>query len=242
MSAAAPLRLPAPVRQQVFADEAAMSQALAAQVVASLHAALQVRAQASLIVSGGRSPVPFFEALAVLALDWPRVTVSLADDRWLPPEHEDSNVRLVRAHLLQGAAAAARFVPLVQDAPTPEQGLAAAQQAFAGVPQPADVIVLGMGEDGHTASLFPCAAETAQAMDTTLPAPLAAVHPRSAPYARITLTLRALLAARQRILTIKGARKRAVLEAAAASGDVLRYPVAALLRQPDAPLQLYYCD
>jgi 6-phosphogluconolactonase len=239
MTASAPLRLPANIEQHLYADAAHCAQALAVAVADTLCETLRRRSTASLIVSGGRTPIPFFEALAAQDLPWSKVVLSLADDRWVPPDHADSNERLVRAHLLRGRAAAARFVPLVDAAQTPEQHLAAAERGLVQVPHPYDVIVLGMGDDGHTASLFPGAPGTAEALDRSRPQRLAAVTPSTAPHRRISFTLRALLDARLLVLHLSGAGKAAVLEAAAHSTPAL-HPIAAVLQQDVVPLQLFY--
>lgn len=240
MSTPAPLRLPSQIRQRCFGDAAAMATALAEDVAQILRGALAARGQASLRASGGRSPIAFFQSLSTQALDWSQVSIGLVDERWVPADHPDSNARLLREHLLCNAASAAQFVPLANAAATPEAGLAQAEQAQAGIAPDCDVLVLGMGEDGHTASLFPDADETAAAMRMDNPALLAAVHPRGAPHARISLTLPALLRARHLLLPIQGATKRAVLERAVqASPEQL--PVAAILRSV-TPLTVYYCD
>lgn len=239
MPAPAPLDLPEAVQQYRYADGAQRAQALAEAAAEALRDGLRRRGAASLIVSGGRTPIPFFEALSSMALDWSGVTVSLADDRWVPADHADSNERLVRAHLLRAAAAAARFVPLVDATQTPQQHLAAAERALAQLPRPCDALVLGMGDDGHTASLFPGAPGTAEAMDLRQPQRVAAVTPATAPHRRISLTLRALLDARLLLIHIAGEGKRAVIEHAA-RGTPAQYPIAAVLQQQAVPVRLYF--
>lgn len=239
MTAPAPLRLPATVQQHLYADAAQCAQGLAQAVAESLRESLRRRTAASLIVSGGRTPLPFFEALARQDLPWSKVVVSLADDRWVPADHADSNERLVRQHLLQGPAAAARFVPLVDAAQTPEQHLATAERKLAQLPHPYDVLVLGMGDDGHTASIFPGAPGAAEALDTSRPQRLALVTPSTAPHRRISLTLRALLDSRQLLIHLAGSDKAAVIEAAALSTPA-QHPIAAVLRQDAVPVGLYY--
>jgi 6-phosphogluconolactonase len=120
-----------------------------------------------LAVSGGKSPVPFFHALRSQPLDWSRVMITLVDERFVPADHPDSNAALVREHLLQDAAAAARFLPLVGDARDDVAELAAANAAY----QHPTVAVLGMGEDGHTASLFPGATALADGLDMAAACP-----------------------------------------------------------------------
>jgi 6-phosphogluconolactonase len=233
------LRLPASVRQHLFATAGQTAQALAAQVATCLKDGLQQRGRACLVVSGGSTPVAFLEALSRQPLDWSRVTVSLADERRVPADHADSNERLVRRHLLQGAAAAAHLVALVDPAATAQQQLAAVERALAAMPLPFDAVVLGMGEDGHTASLFPGAPGTAAALDLRRPERVALVTPASAPHQRVSLTLRTLLDARVVMILIHGRGKRAAIEQAAHS-EAAVHPIAAFLHQRDVPVHLYY--
>ncbi|HJV24734.1 MAG TPA: 6-phosphogluconolactonase [Aromatoleum sp.] len=233
------LRLPPHVGQNVFDDNATMAAALADRVAAMLRHAIGRRGQASLVVSGGRSPLPFLRSLGQRKLDWSRVTVTLADERWVPADHPDSNAGLVQANLLRGPAAEARFVPLYGGEATPVAGLAACAERLRDLPRPIDVVVLGMGEDGHFASLFP----GIDGLDTLLSpgAPqLAAATPPAAPHPRITFTLPALLDARNVIVQINGPRKAAVIEQAAEQGEHLLQPIAALLRQNAAPTQVFF--
>ncbi|MGQ0697733.1 MAG: 6-phosphogluconolactonase [Panacagrimonas sp.] len=228
-----------PIVEQHFTDAATAAEALAADVAALLRAGIAERGTASLVVSGGKSPVPFFHALRAQTLDWSKLWVTLADERWVECESPDSNEGLLRRHLLRDAAAAARFVGLKLPAATPQAGLAESCAALAQLPRPFDVVVLGMGEDGHTASLFPGATNLAAAMALDGEAALAAIEPLTAPLARITLTLSALLDARQIVLPIAGAAKLAVYERARRSFDPMVLPVSALLHQTRAPVTVY---
>ena len=239
MGARTRLALPPHIGQDIFDDGGAMAPALADRVAAMLRHALGARGTASLVVSGGRSPVAFFRALAQRELDWARVSVTLADERWLPPEHPDSNAGQVRATLLRGAPSAARFVPLFGGEESPEAGLAASARRLATIARPFDVVLLGMGEDGHFASLFPGVEGLAGMLAEAGPE-VAAVHPPLAPHARLSLTLAALLDARRVLVQIHGARKRAVIEAAAAGADPAQHPIAALLQQTRSPLQVFF--
>src|SRR5271165_5403632 len=135
-----------------FADMDALSRALAGEIAAQLTDAIAKRGLASLVVSGGRSPVKMFERLCMQPLDWSRVCIALADERWVDPADADSNERLVRDVLLRERAAAARFSGLKNAAPSPDLGAVSAWETFARIPRPFDVTVLGIGDDGHTAS------------------------------------------------------------------------------------------
>ncbi|MFZ5491362.1 MAG: 6-phosphogluconolactonase [Pseudomonadota bacterium] len=227
------------VLEREYASAAAAARALADAVAADLDTALGERPRASLVVSGGRSPIAFFECLRSAALDWSRVVITLADERWVPPEHADSNARLVTEHLLQGAAAAARFVPLWNGAPTPADAIAERSAALAALPRPVDALVLGMGEDGHTASLFPGAAGLAAAIDRQAAALLVAIDPPAAPHPRLSLTLAALLDSRQIHLPVVGTVKQAIYRQALVGGDATRWPIAAVLNQQQVPVHVY---
>ena len=214
---------------------------LAAAIAADLSAALVRRPAASLVVSGGRTPAPMLAQLATHTLAWSRVQVTLADERWVGLEDAASNERLVRATLLQGPAARARLVGMKNDAPSAATGSAAAWAAIGAMPQPFDVVVLGMGDDGHTASLFPGSAELAAGLDVTAPPGCLAVQPPAAPHARLSLNLAALLRARRIYVQISGEGKRRVYERALEAGPVAQMPIRAILRQPGVPVEVYWC-
>nr|ART37493.1 E265 [uncultured bacterium] len=227
------------VQERLFSSSSAAAQALSEAVAGALAAALDVRERASLVVSGGRSPIEFFHCLRDSALDWARVWITLADERWLPDSNADSNAQLVHQHLLQGAAAQMRFVPLWNGAATPLAAIPNRTEALAALPRPFDAVVLGMGEDGHTASLFPGAAGLAAALDPAGTAPLAAINPPAAPHSRLSLTIAALLGSRHIHLPLAGAAKRAVYAQAMADCDPLRLPVAAIVCQSAVPVTAY---
>lgn len=224
----------------VAADQAA--QALAADVAARLRQAIDARGLAVLHVSGGQSPVALFEALREQALPWEQVEVSLADERVVPSEHADSNARLVRTHLLQGPAARARLLPLVplwpQSLALPELAEQAGQAL--GAQGPADVLVLGMGADGHTASIFPGMPNLAQALDpqgrsVCLPVAREGL-PAAAPHARITQTLAHLLTARHIVLPVRGSDKLQTLRRACQGREL---PISHVLHQSLAPVAVW---
>lgn len=235
------LSLPTTIEQRVDASPETSALRMAADIATELDSAVQQRGQATLIVSGGRSPIAFFQALSGAMLDWSKITVSLADERWVPSDHTDSNARLVREHLLQGPAAAARFVPLAHAESAPEAALPRVEREIAGLPSPFDIVVLGMGDDAHTASLFPNLPETERALDLNAAATLAITRPSTAPHARITLTLAALQRSRRIVLQIHGSKKREVIEAAVGQ-PALRCPIAAILALREVPVRLYYSD
>ena len=201
---------------KVSADHLAAE--LAQDIAQRLHAAIQVRSKAVLSVSGGKSPIALFEALRVHDIDWSKVIITLVDERCVPNTHHDSNAHLVKQHLLQDGAHAATLVPMVNETidvsdATQQAVWASAQLQSAG---PADVLVLGMGADGHTASLFPDAPNLAQALDlhnTQGCVGITLVHPPvNAPYARVTQTLAHLLTAKHIVLAISGDDKRNTLQ------------------------------
>jgi 6-phosphogluconolactonase len=225
-----------------FTDGQALAAALADRIATLLREGIAARGGALLAVSGGSTPKRFFDQLSRAKLDWSRVQITLVDERWVPESSERSNARLVKATLLQHDAAAATFVPLHQDAPTPEEGMAALDAAVAELALPFDAVVLGMGEDGHTASFFPGGDRLADALD---PAGTARVIPMRAAGAgepRITFTLPALLDTRALFLHIEGESKRRVLaDAQLGLGEGQDYPVRAVLAQDRVPVSVYWC-
>jgi 6-phosphogluconolactonase len=210
-------------------DEAAI--ALAQQVAAALRDGLALRSAASLAVPGGRTPMPLFHALREADLDWSRVGVTLTDDRWVGETHAASNGALVRRELLVTRAATARFHPLYDGSATAVGAAASVWQSLAPLPRPFDAVVLGMGDDGHFASLFPGSPGLSAALNPAAPPACVAMQAPSEPASRISLNLAALLATRRLFLFITGNHKRDLLLAAARRDGHAVLPVAALLAQ-----------
>jgi 6-phosphogluconolactonase len=205
----------------------ALAEAAAAGVAAALSDALDTRGRAGLVATGGRSPGPVYDRLRAAPLDWARVVVTLSDERCVDADAPQSNARLLRERLLQGAAARAHLRALW---PTPEL---AQLQALV----PFDAVMLGMGEDGHVASLIPGDPGLAEAYATSdltrsVPAGLGAP-----PVARITLTLAALAPSRAIFLLIAGDAKRDVLARAEAGEDL---PVGRLLRAAQGQVRVLW--
>lgn len=230
--------LGAQLRERSFDDPAALIDTLAAEIASLLRVAVEARGQALIAVSGGSSPIRLFERLSMMDLPWPAITVTQVDERWLPPEHADSNARLIREHLLRDAAAKARFLAFKNAAETPEQGQPCCEAMLRGLGLPFDMVLLGMGEDGHTASLFPQAAELPAALDAD-GALCAAVRPPRAPYPRMSLSLAGLLSTRRLLLPLSGERKLKVFKEARRAGPVEAMPIRAVLRQNRVPLDVW---
>jgi 6-phosphogluconolactonase len=223
-----------------FPDDESLSRALAEQIAAGLRAAIAARGLASLVVSGGKSPVKLFELLRTQTLDWSRVCIALADERWVDPADPGSNERLVRDVLLKDSAAAARFHGLKNGAPTPDMGAVSAWETFARVPRPFDAVVLGMGDDGHTASLFPRSPNLHDALNPGAAAGCIGMRAPTEPRARISLNLAALLDSRLVYILILGAAKLHTFTAASGPGPVEDMPVRAVLRQDRTPVEVVW--
>ena len=225
-----------------YADDSQLARALAESVTADLVMALAARGHALLAVSGGKTPLKFLQTLAQQPLDWARVVVTLVDERWVPESHARSNAHLLRENLLHGQASAATFLPLYRATAEPEAALDELERDLAtSLPWPLDVAVLGMGEDGHTASFFPGGDQLAQALD---PSGDTWVLPMRAPGAgepRITLTLPALLQAGHLYLHVEGAAKRRVLDqAVSGTGEGRHFPIRSVLHHVASPVQTYW--
>ena len=220
-------------------DREALAQALAARVAGALRDRLAQAGRASLAVSGGTTPALFFERLSECVLPWDRVDVTLVDERWAPESSPRSNAGLARTHLLKGRAAQAAFFALTSDEPTPRQGLARVEDRLAPLAWPLAVVVLGMGEDGHTASFFPGADRLAQALDPATKRLVEAIEAPGAGEPRITLTAPPLLDAGLTLLHIEGLAKRETLRRAEAAGPVEAMPIRLFLREARG-LEIYW--
>ncbi|MFZ0602418.1 MAG: 6-phosphogluconolactonase [Roseiarcus sp.] len=214
-----------------FANGEALAHGLADWTADHLRKAIAARGAALLIVSGGKSPARFFELLSNLELDWPRVSITLADERRVADDSPRSNARLVREKLLQNRAQAASFTPLADVRLPADRELAAASARIANLPSPADVVVLGMGDDGHTASWFPRAQGLAEAIDPGARQLVAPMVAADAPEPRLTLTGRVLLRARAIALEIEGEKKLATFATALEPGPEEAMPIRAVLRR-----------
>ena len=225
------------------ASSAELAQELAVAVASALRVGLQARGRASVALSGGKTPLRFFDALSREKLDWANVYVTLADERWVPATSERSNTKLVLEHLLINAAKSAHYISLYADAPTPELGMSEVTSGLAALPLPFDAVVLGMGDDGHTASWFPQGDHLTQALDMSSKLALVPMRAPAAPEARITFTAPVLLGANQLFLHFETAPKRAVFDQACSGDDVMKMPIrAALLAKRERPVQVYWCD
>jgi 6-phosphogluconolactonase len=229
------------IQHHTFADPVALANALAHSVAGDLREALAARDTASLALSGGNTPKAFMRSLAQQPLDWSRVGVTLVDERWVPESSERSNATLLKTNLLQAKAATARFIPLYRETPEPEQAIADIEDGLAGLPSPFDVVVLGMGNDGHTASFFPGGDHLAAALDPATTAVVSSMRAPDAGEPRITLTLPPILAARRLYLHIEGAGKQQVLaQAVSGEGAGASYPIRSVLEHARSPVQIYW--
>lgn len=223
-----------------FEHNKRLSESLAECIASGLEGALNLRDFATLAVSGGSTPKPLFEALSHCDLDWARVRITQVDERWVPETHADSNARLIREHLLRNRAADAVFLSMKVPGDDAFAAEAAVAQRLADFEAAIDVTVLGMGEDGHTASFFPAAAQLDAALAPDSPALCLALRPPVAPHDRMTLSLAAILRSRQLYLHITGPAKWGVLERALQPGDVRELPIRAVFGREDSPLEVFY--
>lgn len=227
---------------RAFATADELYPALAEAVAARLKAAIDARSFSSIAACGGTTPAPLYELLASSNIKWNKVTLTLTDERWVPPESERSNERFLRAHLLKGPAANLSFVPLKTNDGRAGYAEAKVQARIARIRRPFDVTVLGMGADGHTASLIPGGNGLAAALDVGSPALAKAIIPpaESGLDERMTLTLRALLDSRAIYVLIRGDEKRETYARALESGDVRETPIRAVLRQIRVPVETFW--
>lgn len=233
------------VSERLFDNRADMIAALQAKCESALRAAIDDRGEATFMVSGGSTPEPLYKALSSSDLDWESVYVALVDERWVDFDHDKSNEAFTVKHLIQNKAAVANLVGMKNSAETAAEGLVDCEAAYQQLAQPFDITILGMGSDGHTASLFPHAQGLDAALNPDSNELCAAIVAKQSEVTgsiveRMTLSLAGLLRSKALILLITGEEKLAVLRAAQADGDVKDMPIRAVLRQQQVPVIVYW--
>lgn len=229
--------------REVLADQ------LANEIAEQLAIAIELNGLAVLAVSGGSTPKPLFQALATKAVDWSQVVITLVDERWVPVSHNLSNQAFVETFLLSQLPSGSRFAPLYSAADSAQESLAQVLNTYCEItnssttsPKAFDVVVLGMGDDGHTASFFPDAPNIAELVDPNSPDYLLSCESASTQVARITWTVPMLLNTKYLALHITGKSKRSTFEAATNAGAIRELPIRCALFQEQIQLQVYYAD
>lgn len=217
-----------------YVDQKTLNQRFSEQIAAILNQAVKEKNEAFLVVSGGKTPLDLFKNLATIDIDWSRVTIILADERIVDVQSPESNEFWVKACLIQDKAASANFISL---RPQSIGSLKNIEQTIASIPA-FDVLILGMGDDGHTASLFPCCPELGTALSDKHQAAVMLTNPVNAPHRRVTMTKKRLFDSLNTFVHITGERKKEVLQQALTICDPIRMPICAFLDQPE--LQVMY--
>lgn len=208
------------------------------RIINALHRRLETGENAAVVVSGGTTPAPVYSYMAHKELDWHRVHVLLSDERWVSADHADSNENMLRTALERSRASYAQISAYADLEKTPDERCRELDEEIQDLPLPFTSVLLGMGDDGHFASLFPDADDLEQALDLQSPHSFVPVKTASSPYPRVSMTLAALLRCDEILLLISGDEKRALLERAAEPGSEL--PIAHLLRQLRVPVDVFW--
>ena len=222
--------------QSKFRTTEQLNTAFCRKIVKLLRDGIEENGRASLVVSGGRTPADLFNALSKANIEWDKVYITLADERWVDNTDDASNEKMLRAKLLINNAANANFVPLKTQHSDAEDAILICTDNLQKMHTPFDVLILGMGEDGHTASLFPCSEQIAQGLDLESGNTFIAVQPTTAPNQRMSLTLPALLNSNQIFLHLTGESKKDVLNTVLSDDDALVMPIRAIINNADVEL------
>ena len=222
--------------ESIYSSVDELNGAFAAKIATLLEQGIAENGRASLVVSGGRTPQAMFKTLSQTALDWDKVDITLADERWVATDDDASNEKMVRNNLLINNASSANFVGLKNDNADAKDGVAQCTANLNAMQTPFDVLILGMGEDGHTASLFPCSEQVEAGLDLSSGDKYIAVQPTTAPNQRMSLTLPALLESKRVFLHLTGEAKRQVLAQATSGEDETEMPIRAVLNRADVEL------
>ena len=214
---------------------------LALRVAGHLETDISLHGRATAVVSGGRTPIGFFQQLAKQDIAWDRVSITLADERWVDASHSDSNERLVRENLLIHRATDASFISLKNKAMSAQEGQKELATRLKQVGK-FSAVVLGMGNDGHTASLFPGMTNLVSGLDMESGLDCLATSPDTAPHERITLTLPRLLRSTIIFLQLTGTSKLQMLEEVLEGRDIYEFPIRSVLQQKVTDLEIFYCD
>ena len=209
-------------------------------IIQNLQDAIDKKGSATLIVSGGSTPKLLFEKLRTLELDWEKVTVGLCDERWVSPEHEDSNEKFVKTYLLQDEAKKAKFVGLYIDGLDAVEAQSECSLMVEKNLKPFDVVILGMGTDAHTASLFPNNPKLEFGFDLENQESCIAIDPQNALHMRMSLTRSAILSANYLYLHFEGEAKFSVYEKAMHLNDMYTMPIRSILDQDKKVIEVYY--
>jgi len=223
-----------------FESKELLVKELGQKILQDLGSAIDTKGYGVLALSGGSTPKKLFEYLSSQEFDWKHVWITLVDERWVENSSSESNERLLKTHLLKDKAASAMFIPLKNGSSSAVNGakhLEARLQEF--LPK-LDVVVLGMGDDAHTASFFPNAGELEDALSTK--DFCCATTATKAPTERITLSRSYLLGAKSLILHIEGAKKREVFFTATESSSEFEMPIISMMQQTEPLLEVYYAE
>jgi len=227
-------------RLHEFKDGAALAEGLADRVSAALADAVAARGKATIAVSGGSTPKAFFKSLSTRDIDWANVTITLVDERFVPADNPRSNHLLVAENLLQGKAQAANFLPLYREADSADEAAKIVSRDADALGAPFDVVILGMGTDGHTASFFPGGNNLATAISAETQRGVITMEAEGAGETRLTFTFASLQDARLLVLHIEGQGKKDVLAAAEGDGPETDMPIRAVLRRAATPVDIYW--
>jgi len=222
--------------ETLFDSTEQLNAAFAAKIIGILSDALKQNDTASLVVSGGRTPARLFNALSTADLDWSKVFITLADERWVDGDNDASNAKMVRAQLLINKAASANFIDLKTRHENAEDAVQECTDNLSVMRRPFDLLILGMGEDGHTASLFPCSAQIKDGLNLDSGKIFIAVQPTTAPNQRMSLTLPALLNSKNIFVHLTGESKKQVLKDAMSGIDEAAKPISAVVNNASVEL------
>lgn len=225
-----------------FSTKANLDEQLADKIASGLVEAVATKGKASIAVSGGSTPKALFQRLSNMDLPWNKISITLADERWVDINDDASNTKLVYENLLQNKAKEAKFFHLKQGESLCEETLNDLNVAAKSSILPLDILILGMGEDGHTASLFPCSKEIEQGLSKNNTDALMAVTPTTAPFDRISFTFNALKQSKHIFLHISGVNKKQVFEQVVQCNDNRKMPINAFLSNPDINTQVYWAE